>query len=46
MNKGFVFRKLTGKSKNCTNKHKITIAVSFGKEGYVVLREAWLKGVI
>lgn len=46
MNKGLVFRKLIGKSKYCTNKCKITIAIGFRKEGCLFLGEALLKAMI
>lgn len=38
MNKSLDFRKLTGMTKNYTNKHKITIAVSFRGRLHVPVR--------
>lgn len=52
MSKGFVFRKVPGKLKDCTNKYTITTAINFRKEhcwflvkGYDVVRQAWLGGI-
>lgn len=34
MSKGFVFRKVPGKLKDCANKYTITIAINFRKEHF------------